>query len=200
MKTKQVLVSWLCLLGVALSACASAPAEPSIPRGKFDPPRSVPDFALTTQNDQPMKLSELRGKVVWLFFGYTHCPDVCPLTLGQMKAVKAGLGASASQVAFVFISVDGKRDTPDVVKKFVGSFDADFIGLTGDEAAVRRIAKSYSSEFDTPTLADTHDKPYQVSHTGYSYLPDQQGRWHFVYLAQSPVETIVTDIKGLLKT
>lgn len=187
-----------------LTACSNAiqPQNDSVPRGKYDPPRIVSDFTLTNQNSRQIKLSDLRGKVVWLFFGYTHCSDVCPLTMGMMKSVKDKLGGLANQVTFVFISVDGKRDTPNVVKQFVHSFDADFIGLTGDEVKVQQIAKDYSSQFDTPTTApyDSHVESYMVGHTGYSYLLDRRGLWRFVYLPQTPVEMIVVDIKELLNS
>ncbi|PJF46605.1 MAG: hypothetical protein CUN48_12970, partial [Candidatus Thermofonsia Clade 3 bacterium] len=76
------------------------------------------------------RLSDLRGKTVMLFFGYTHCPDVCPLALSEMRKVKAALGKDAERIAFVFVSVDGTRDTPEVLRRYVRIFDPDFIGLT----------------------------------------------------------------------
>ena len=180
------------------------PAQ-SVARGEYNPPRSVSDFALTDQDGRPMKLSDLRNKPVWMFFGYTHCPDVCPLTMAMMKKVKGDLGDAGARVAFVFISVDGKRDTPPVVKQFVTSFDPRFIGLTGDEQTVRRIATEFSAQFDAADAQDStgtmshaaHDTSYIVNHTRYSYALDKQGRWRFVYLSDTPMETIEQDLLRL---
>jgi protein SCO1/2 len=85
----------------------------------IDPPRPLADFTLPSQDGTPLSLSALHGKYVLLFFGYTHCPDVCPTTLTDFVQVKRALGAAASQVRFVFISVDGERDTPPVLRHFM---------------------------------------------------------------------------------
>ena len=191
------------VLSVWLSGCGptvvTQPAG-SIPRGKFDPPRLLPNFTLVDQNAMPLSLTDLRGRVVWLYFGYTHCPDVCPLTLNKMSAVKSSLGPDSLRPAFVFISVDGSRDTPEVVRKFIRTFDADFIGLTGDEAHVRQVARDYTAEFDVPTPDTTaaHEANYQVNHTSYSYLLDRQGRLSFLYLPETPNAVIVSDLLDLL--
>lgn len=205
-----LLVAAFLLMQLALSQ--SVDADP-IPRAEYNPPHSVSDFTLTNHDGQPMSLSDVRGaalgsegKPVWLFFGYTHCPNMCPLTMAMMKTAKAQLGDAGKQVAFVFVSVDGRSDTPDVVKRFVQSFDPDFIGLTGEEDRVREIAKEFSAQFDAPTPAphEPHDMqgeqdaPYMVSHTPYSYLLDKQGRWRFLYVSRTPIETIVQDIQRVL--
>lgn len=210
---RSLFVLLLCAVSIALTACAStpnsAPLQDDVPRGKYDPPRIVPDFTLINHDGQSMKLSDLHGKAVLLYFGYTHCPDVCPLTLARMKAVKDALGNTANRVAFVMVSLDGTRDTPEVMKKYVQSFDPAFIGLTGDEARVQQVAKDYFLMFDrqeadaTATSsksgpADTHDPSYLVMHTSYLYLLNRQGRWRVVYLAQSPTEIIVKDIQQVL--
>ena len=204
----------LCALSIVLAACMPtsnlAPSQDdSVPRGKYDPPRIVSDFTLTNHDGQPMKLSGLRGKAVLMFFGYTHCPDVCPLTLARMKSVKDALGNAADGVAFVMVSLDGARYTPEVMRKYVQSFDPSFIGLTGHEVRVRQIAKDYFLQFNqqevtvtaTPsnnTHEQTHDPSYLVMHTSYLYLLNRQGRWSIVYTAQTPTEIIAKDIQQVL--
>lgn len=198
--TLSVAVIGLALFAYVRSQAAASHPAGSIARGEYDPPRTIGDLALTDQDGRTVKLSDLRGRPAWLFFGYTNCPDVCPLTMGKMKAVKARLGDAADRVAFVFISVDGARDTPNVVKRFVRKFDPAFIGLTGAEAHVRQIATQFSTMFDAPASQAhaTGDVSYMVNHTSYSYLLDRQGRWRFVYLPDTPLETIVEDISQVL--
>lgn len=99
--------------------------------------------------------------------------------------------------------VRGGCDTPDMVKRFVQSFDPDFIGLTGDEAEVQQIAEEFRGLFDAPTPAphtshDGQEESYMVSHTPYSYLLDKQGRWRFLYVSRTPIEVIVQDIRRAL--
>src|SRR5512145_1693081 len=121
-------------IGTLLTGTMNAPAAAVGPLAAasgaaiVNPPTPLHDFTLTDQTGEPFSLSELRGRVVLVFFGYTHCPDECPTTLANFKRVKASLGAAAQEVAFVFISVDGTRDTPEVVADYLQKFDAEFIG------------------------------------------------------------------------
>lgn len=140
----------------------------------YDPPQPLPDFTLTSHRNEAFSLSDLKGRYALLFFGYTRCPDFCPLTMLEFKQVKKALGEQADQVAFVFLSVDGERDTPAVLADFIGRFDPDFIGLTGDEAALRQIGTSYNLQFmkvERPGSAD-----YLMDHTASSFLIDRDGR------------------------
>jgi protein SCO1/2 len=201
---RLVLGFLLSVLSIGLPACTplqnltlSNPTQ-STPQGKIDPPRQMSEFTLTDQNGKPARLSDFHGRAVLLFFGYTHCPDVCPLTMAQMKTVKTALGTDAGRVAFVMVSVDGTRDTPEVMKHFVTTFDPEFIGLTGGEASVQQIAKDYYAEFSRQESHDTHSDSIMIGHTGYLYLLDRQSRWRFIYLAQTPAEAIVADIQQIL--
>jgi len=203
--------SFLLALSIVLSACAplqngqTQQSEPSVPRGKFDPPPTMPDFALTDQDGAPFRFSSLRGKAVMLFFGYTHCPDVCPLTMAQFRVVKSTLDDDANRTAFVMISVDGLRDVPEVMKTYVQKFDRSFIGLTGDEDSVRKIAEDYGTQFfkltPDPTLdsSSTTIRLSMVGHTSFSYLLDTQGRKRFIYKSETPIEVIVADIRQVLR-
>jgi protein SCO1/2 len=163
------------------------------------PPRQLQDFTLTNQNKQPTSLSSLRGKNILMFFGYTHCPDVCPLTLLEYKKVKAALGNKAEQVNFVFVSVDGTRDTPEVVANYVNKFDPSFIGLTtSDDATMKRIAGDYSLYYGK--RADTSGSPdsYLVDHTSSSFFVDKEGRLVAVYTYGLTAEQMAADIQKRL--
>ena len=103
----------------------------------------APDFTLTDQNGRPFQLSNLRGQTVALFFGYTHCPDVCPTTLAALARAKRKLGAAGAQFHVVFVTVDPRRDTPAVIGTYVRLFDASFIGLTGTEAQLAPVYAAY---------------------------------------------------------
>lgn len=108
------------------------------PRGPL-----APDFTLTDQSGRPFRLSDLRGHAVALFFGYTHCPDVCPTTLAALARAKRKLGADGARFDVVFVTVDPKRDTTAVVGKYVHLFDPSFIGLTGTEAQLAPVYDAY---------------------------------------------------------
>ncbi|MCO5176469.1 MAG: SCO family protein [Thermomicrobiales bacterium] len=164
-----------------------------------EPPTQLPDFTLTSQTGQPLSLSELYGKPVLLFFGFTHCPDICPTTLAEFRSIKQDLGDAGQNVAFVFVSVDGSRDTPDIIANYVGRFDPNFIGLTGTEDLVREVGKDYFLQFQRADLGDgAADGDYTVDHTAYTYLIDPEGRLRVIYPFQTSPSTIVDDLKSLL--
>jgi protein SCO1/2 len=189
------------LLIPLLAACGSedgdsGPAAESLPGTVFDPPMEVGDFTLTSHTGEPLSLSDLRGKVVMLFFGYTNCPDVCPTTLAEFKRVKTLLGDDAQQVAFVFISVDGARDTPERLAAYVHAFDPDFIGLTGTDAEIRAVGQDYGVfyqrvDYDNPTN-------YLVDHTASSFVIGPAGRWRINFSYQTDPAGMAAQIQRLL--
>jgi protein SCO1/2 len=103
----------------------------------------APDFTLTDQSGRPFRLSDLRGHTVALFFGYTHCPDVCPTTLAALARAKRKLGTDGARFDVVFVTVDPRRDTTAIVGKYVRLFDPSFIGLTGTEAQLAPVYTAY---------------------------------------------------------
>ncbi len=201
-RTFGVMLSLIVLAGCAGPLSPSPkPATPTpAPQGVtvLDPPGLIHDFTLTNQANRPMKFSELRGKLVLMTFGYTHCPDICPVNLARFKQVKMLLAASASQVAFVFVSVDGKRDTPQVLAQHLSLFDPEIIGLTGSEADVRVVAKDFAVTFIIENSASQTD--YTVTHTASSFLVDRQGMLSRVYAYGLDAEVIVADIQSMLNT
>ncbi|MEW6581042.1 MAG: SCO family protein [Chloroflexota bacterium] len=138
----------------------------------------------------------MRGKVALLFFGYTNCPDVCPTTLAEFKRVKALLGEDAARVAFVFVSVDGERDTPEQLAAYVRAFDPEFIGLTGDDATIRAIARDYGVFYQRVSYEESA-AGYLVDHTASTFGVDQEGRLRLVFSYGTDPAAIVARVRAL---
>lgn len=107
------------------------------------PERPAPDFTLTDSAGQPWRLSDRRGEALALFFGYTHCPDVCPQTMALLSQAEEALGADADKLTVVLISVDPERDTPEVLARYAQGFNPTFVGLTGKPAEIQQVAKDF---------------------------------------------------------
>jgi protein SCO1/2 len=155
-----------------------------------------PDFRLTDHNGKPRTLADFRGKVVALFFGYTHCPDVCPTTLSEMAGVVKRLGPDGARVQVLFVTVDPKRDTPELLRNYVPSFNPAFLGLYGDEAALEKVKKDfkiYSAERPGKT-----PESYTVDHSAQTLVFDPQGRLRLMLPYGSPADKIASDLRILL--
>jgi len=154
------------------------------------------DFQLTGHDGKSHTLADFRGKVVLLFFGFTHCPDICPATLAQFAQAAKQLGADADRVQFLFVTVDPERDTAEVLAKYVPAFDARFLGLTGDAQAIARTAKEFKVIFQKQPgkTADT----YSVDHSAGTYVFDREGRVRLFARHDQPVEDLVHDLRLLL--
>lgn len=151
---------------------------------------SLPDF-----NGKLRTLAEFRGKIVTVFFGYTHCPDVCPATLFEMTQVMRELGPDAARVQVLFVTVDPERDTPEVLKQYVPAFDPTFLGLRGDADATARVAKEFKVLYQKQPLKDGG---YGVDHSAGTYIFDGQGRLRlFAPYGRGPAP-LLHDIRLLL--
>ena len=193
-----LLVCALVVSGTTACTSASAAAPTPAPIGvTIDPPQPMPDFVLVNQDGQSTALTSLRGKPLLFVFAYTHCPDICPLTIVDFKRIKKALGDQGSQVNFAMITVDGERDTPEVLKRYLGSFDDTFIGLTGASGIVAQIAQPYGAKFEAQKTSGT-EASYLVSHTSFMYLLDGYGRWRKTYGFQTSAEPIAADVQALL--
>lgn len=155
-------------------------------------------FQLTDFNGQPRSLADYKGKVVVVFFGFTQCPDVCPTTMNEMAQVKKLLGTDGDKLQVVFISIDPERDTPEVLKAYMGSFDPTFTGLYAASpdalAALAKDFKIYYKKVDgkTPTS-------YTMDHTAASYVYDPQGRLRLYSRYGSGAQAMAEDIRLLLR-
>jgi protein SCO1 len=140
-------------------------------------------------------LEDFRGKAVVLFFGFTHCPDVCPTTLADTAQALKALGPEAERVQVLMVTVDPERDTPDVLAKYVTAFDPRFLGLRGDVAATQRAAKEFKVYFEKRKSGDS----YSVDHSGQSYVIDPQGRLRLLVRPERIGADLADDLKTVLK-
>lgn len=153
-------------------------------------------FTLTDHNGKTRTLADFKGKVVVVFFGYTQCPDVCPTTMVEMANVMKQLGAQADKVQVLFITVDPERDTVARLAQYVPAFDARFLGLTGDKAAIDKVAREFKV-FYQKTPGKTADS-YTIDHTAGSYVFDPQGHVRLFISQGKSAETIARDIRLLM--
>lgn len=156
------------------------------------------DFRLVDHDGKSRSLADFRGKVVVVNFGYTHCPDVCPTTLADFAAALKRLGGERDRVQVLFITVDPKRDPPELLRQYVPAFDPGFIGLWGDEAATEKVTK----QFHVYARAREGKSPgeYTVDHSAQSFVLDAQGRARLVIGYGMEPEKIASDLRLLLNS
>jgi len=153
-------------------------------------------FALADHTGKPRTLADFRGKVVVVFFGYAHCPDVCPTTLLELKQVMQALGPDAGKVQVLFITLDPERDTPQVLAQYVPAFDPRFLGMYADAATTLKTAKDFKVYYEK--RAGTSPGSYTIDHTAASFAFDPQGRIR-LYVKHDRIGTLADDIRTLLK-
>lgn len=169
---------------IAMLLMVSTPRKkPSPWFGQYDPTaREAYDFQLTDQNGSPLHLRDLRGKIVLLTFGFTHCPNICPTTLGNLAAIYRRLPPAAQEhVRVVFISVDPERDTVTALKDYVPFFHESFIGLTGEPADIGNVARAYGAFYRKADAVGGDKKDYMIDHSTYTYLIDPEGKFRLLY-------------------
>ena len=192
--SRRLLLSSFALL--ALAACS--PDKPKFNGIDVTGADYAKGFTLTDHNGQSRSLSDFKGKVVVLFFGYTQCPDVCPTSMTELAEVKRLLGADADKLQGVFVTVDPARDTTELLKAYMGNFDPTFLAFvpTADELPV--VAKQFKIyykkvEGQTPTS-------YTMDHSAGSYVYDTQGNLRLYSRYGSGAQVLAQDIQTLLKT
>ncbi len=154
------------------------------------------DFHLTDHTGRPRTLADFRGKAVMLFFGFTHCPDACPTTMAKMAQAVDRLGEAGKRVQGLFVTLDPKRDTRELLAQYVPAFHPSFIGLRGSEAEVALTAKDFKIFF--ALQAPDQSGFYTVDHTAAVFAFDPQGRLRLYMSGDSDVEAMVHDLKLLL--
>lgn len=199
------------LLAALLISAAFTFTRPYTYHGSLiEPPYAAPDFTLPGK-DGAFHLADQSDRVVLVFFGFTHCHDVCPTTLASYNQIHDRLGADADRVKFVFITVDPDRDTPEVTGRYAAGFNPSFIGLSGTEQELAPVWKDYGvyrkivKDSAGATMANHgqtsggHDMSYKVEHSSQTYLIDPSGNLRLTYSYGAPIDDILQDIRYLLK-
>jgi protein SCO1/2 len=163
----------------------------------LEPYPPAPPIDLATANGDLFHLADQRGKIVLLFFGYTHCPDECPTTMAQLKLVVEDLGSSSRDVQVVLVTTDPDRDTAQVIQDYAGHFDPTFIGLSGTLENLTKIWNQYGISRVINHI--DHSSNYMVDHTARIILIDVNGKMRLSYGYQTPYQDIVHDIALLIE-
>lgn len=156
------------------------------------------EFSLTNDQGKTVTAADYKGKVVLLYFGYTHCPDVCPLTMAHLHVVMQRLGKLADGARILFVSVDPGRDTPEVLHAYVNAFDPHAVGLTGKPRDIETLVKRYRSAFTREPASK--DGNYEVSHSSAIYVFDRDGKPRVLFTPADSQDDLVHDLHLLLST
>lgn len=188
-----------------LGAVVEAPTLDSRYKGfAMVPERPAPDFTLTAQTGEPFQLSDARGKAALVFFGFTHCPDICPMTLQQLSQALALLEPElADRVQVVLISVDPERDTPEVMARYLQAYDPRIVGVTGELPAIEAVAEGYGVRFfkESPTggTVEPGAEDYTMAHSSTVFLVDPFGQLRVSYLGAYTPQDLADDLRLILE-
>jgi|SRR5688572_14814009 protein SCO1/2 len=152
-------------------------------------------FKLIDQNGQVATDQDMKGRPFLVFFGFTHCPDVCPTALFEVSQILRALGPDADRTRALFITVDPERDTPAVIKDYLSSFDPHLTGLTGDPAAIAAVAKAYRVYFKKVPI---DNGGYTMDHTAIVYLMDKDGRFVSPFSLKRTTEAAAAELRRYL--
>jgi protein SCO1 len=152
-------------------------------------------FRMVDQTGATVTDADMKGRPFLVFFGFTHCPDICPTTLFEMSQVFNTLGGDAEKISALFVTVDPERDTPDILQRYLSSFNPRIRGLTGDQAAVDQMVKSYRAYAKKAPL---EDGSYTMDHTSIVYMMDGSGNFVRPLNMQRPTEEIAREVRTLL--
>jgi protein SCO1 len=176
----------LIALAICITACASP--KPTFHNAVINPPVAAAEIKMTDHNGKIFQLSNVRGKVVLLYFGFVNCPDECPLTMAHIKQALEKLGDQAQNIEVVMISTDPVRDTPQALGNFLEAFNPAFIGIPGSPEELANIYKNYGVQ-----VLDGGE-----THSSYTYVIDQKGKLRLTFVPDALPEDIVADLKTLL--
>lgn len=151
-------------------------------------------FSLTDFNGQRRSLTDFRGRLVMLYFGFVQCPDVCPTALTRAAAVMEQLGPQAADLQLIFVTVDPERDTPELLRDYMGSFHPSFLALTGSADEIRRTADEFRVYYKKVPTGSS----YTMDHTALSYLFDRQGRIRVALRHEQTADDYTADVRALL--
>ena len=154
------------------------------------------DFDLPDAQGQRRRLADFKGRVVVVFFGFTHCPDVCPTTMAELAAVKAALGADGDRVQGIFITVDPERDTPELLRAYLGNFDKSFVALRGTDEETKALAKHFKVFY--AKVPGKTEGNYTIDHTAGSYVFDAKGAVRLFTRHGTGADALKSDLQLLL--
>jgi protein SCO1/2 len=190
-----VLIACGLVLAVLLGGCDRPVQKPQFGLVDVTGAAFGKTLELTDHNGKPRTLADFRGKVVTVFFGFTHCPDACPTTLAEMSQVLRELGVDADKVQVLFVTVDPERDTPQVLSQYVPAFHPSFLGLSGDADATARTAKEFKIFYQKQPVKTGG---YSVDHSAGTYIFDREGRLRLFAPYGKGAAAILHDIRLLL--
>ncbi len=196
MSVRKLLAVAGCVL--ALAACDGKPPAPKVAFSSTDITGLGygKALALTDHTGKQRTLADYQGKVVVIFFGYTHCPDVCPTTLAEMAQIRKQLGPDADKLQVLFVTLDPERDTQEALAGFVPAFDPSFVALRGDAAQTQKVAADFKVFLQKVKAKDSD--AYTIDHTAATYVFDPQGRVRlFIRHGQDPA-AVLNDIRQLI--
>jgi protein SCO1 len=192
-------ISWILVAVAALCAAAAGfwlareldSSTPQLASGTWlSRSRAIGDFQLTDHLGRPFTIHDLQGKTSLVFFGFTHCPDVCPTTLVKLAQVKKVAAIPGLQV--LFVSVDPERDTPTALGSYVHAFDPDFIGITGDAQSIQKITAAFGV---AAARVDLPGGDYTMDHSAAVFLMDAQGRIAAIFTPPFDIRALAQDLK-----
>lgn len=192
MKGKLIAVAFALLAAVFISGCAES--GPSFQNTDITGAPFGRDFELLDPDGHTRTLADFHGRAVLVFFGFIHCPDVCPTALARAAEVRHLLGEDAGKLQVVFVSLDPERDSPALLKEYTAAFDADFLGLYSSLEGTKKVADEFRVFYrKVPTGGS-----YSLDHTATSYVFDPQGRLRLAVAHQSSAASIAADLRQLL--
>lgn len=166
--------------------------------GEISPAAAAPALALTDQNGEPYTLTQEKGKVALIYFGYTTCPDLCPTTLNDFAIVKDGLSTDeAADVEFIMVTFDPERDTQARMQEYLNFFDPEFIGLRGDDAQTEQFLKEYGVTIKRVEYPNS-STGYLIDHTALIYVIDKEGKLRLTYPYGTDPTMITEDVQHLI--
>ena len=189
-------------IGISIALAVKPPAQDSFYGMRMFPLKAAYDFRLSGPNSAEFRLDQFHGKAVLFIFGFTHCANICPTSLTNLESVYRALTpAEQKQVQILFISVDPKRDTPQMLQRYVTSFDPTFVGLTGSKAAIDQTVRAYGASYEVVAGSTNQSNDYSVKHSAYLYLINPSGMWELLYDNEklADIQRMVGDIRAVLQ-
>jgi len=190
---RRKLPAVLCALALMMVACeAPKPMFHGVDLTGVDYGR---DFALDDPDGRRVTLETFRGRYVLLFFGFTQCPDVCPTELARAVDVRRKLGADGQRLQVVFVTLDPERDTPELLREYMRTFDPSFLGLRGGPAQTRATVLEFRAQYEKVPTGSS----YTIAHSALSYVFDPKGRLRLALKYDQSVDDCVADLQMLMK-